>query len=260
MLVLSQRSGIARRIALQAIEQFAHFDAASGEHDLDWILGQTVFQRSDFGQERPIDVEEPSMTGMLPVDRFENDLSFSHAIEHDGSAAAMFGHFDQNRSGDVAREERAHHRSTVARFHDRAVAEDQGKGTGQGLKDGSCEIVSAARRERHLNPGINGAAHRIAIRSRYAPLTVEKRTVNVERQKANHKKMGKRLRPERGAKPPSESERGWGPASSEERGQRKTKRDKKVLYCGPLVPVRLARLGGSALRTVRGTHPRPGAW
>jgi len=31
----------------------------------------------------------------------------------------------------------------------------------------------------------------------------------------NERDKGKRLRPERGAKPPSESERGWGPASSE---------------------------------------------
>jgi len=30
--------------------------------------------------------------------------------------------------------------------------------------------------------------------------------------------MPKRLRPERGAKPPSESERGWGPASSKKSG------------------------------------------
>jgi len=34
---------------------------------------------------------------------------------------------------------------------------------------------------------------------------------------------GKRLRPERGAKPPSESERGWGPASSEKTDKGKEK-------------------------------------
>ena len=32
---------------------------------------------------------------------------------------------------------------------------------------------------------------------------------------------GKRLRPERGATPPSESERGWGPASRKRSGQGK---------------------------------------
>jgi hypothetical protein len=35
------------------------------------------------------------------------------------------------------------------------------------------------------------------------------------------REKGKRLRPERGAKSPSESERGWGPASSEKCGQDK---------------------------------------
>jgi len=33
------------------------------------------------------------------------------------------------------------------------------------------------------------------------------------------REKAKRLRPERGAKPPSESERGWGPASSEKCGR-----------------------------------------
>src|SRR5574339_287817 len=35
------------------------------------------------------------------------------------------------------------------------------------------------------------------------------------------REKGKRLRPERGAKPPSESERGWGPASSKRSRQGK---------------------------------------
>ena len=67
-------------------------------------------------------------------------------------------------------------------------------------------------------------------------------------------KITERLRPERGAKPPSESERGWGPAST-----KKMPRDHHVLWESSdgettTMCVMVSCCGGAELQVVRAVH------
>ena len=127
------------------------------------VLGQRVLERLLLGQEAAVGLEERAMPWVVPVDPLEHHLAGERAIEHERRGVACVGRRDEHVAGDLARQQLPHFRRAVVSFDDRAVAQDEGQRTRQRVDDRPGEVEAASGGQRHLDPGLDRQADRLAI-------------------------------------------------------------------------------------------------
>src|SRR3954464_4688404 len=128
---------------------------------------------------------------MIPVDDFKDDLTFANTVEDDRCTCAMLGDLRENRARHGTREQTSHQRLPVSCLDDRAVAQDQREWTGKGFENGPGKIVAAACGERDFYARVDRSRNGGAIGAGDSAVTVEKRTVDVEGNQADHSRTRK---------------------------------------------------------------------
>ena len=177
--------GIGERSAAKDGLGVTHFFDRAGEHDLNGILGEGIFERGNDADVVEVALVVGIADGIVLDKRFEHDLVFDRTIKDDGGALAPFFCGVEDAAGNVSRKEMAEMSFAVGGTDDGAVVDDHGEGAIELAGDGHGEIVAAAGDEGDFDAAASGCGDGGAVGVRELPAAVQERAVDIERDEAD---------------------------------------------------------------------------
>ena len=124
--------------------------------------------------------DEQALPPILPIDRLEDHLAFHGAVEDERRGGAMRARTPEHCARSRRRQQAPHHRLTVTRLDDGAVAQNERQRRRKPLEDRSRKLVATAGRDRHFNASSNRASDRATVCVGNVALAVEDGSVEVE--------------------------------------------------------------------------------
>jgi hypothetical protein len=162
-----------------------HFRDGAGEHDLNGVLDDCIFERRNDADVFEIAFVVGVAAGIFFAKRFKHELIGDGAIEDDGCAFAPGFCGFENVTGNFFVEQMAEMSFAVGGADEGAVVDDHGDGAVELVGDGHGEIVAAASDEGDFDAAACGFGDGGAVGVGELPAAVEQSAVNVESDEAD---------------------------------------------------------------------------